>query len=93
MSTGTSKCEFGWKAKNFELLSIDEKFYKLDDLSGVFDTDSIKLSSLLFFWYRSSVFLPSFKKKLGILSFEDDSESVSMSTIKNHRNLGLYNVF
>lgn len=35
MSIGTSKCEFGWKAKNFELLSIDEKFYKLDDLRGV----------------------------------------------------------
>ena len=34
MLVNASECEFGWKAKNFELLSIDEKFYKLDDLRG-----------------------------------------------------------
>ena len=50
----------------------------LDDLSVIFDKDSIEL-----------VFLSSFKKKLGILSFESDS----MSAIKNHVDLGLYNTF
>jgi len=33
------------------------------------------------------------QKKLGTLSFEDGSESGSMSAIKNHIDLDLYNMF
>lgn len=28
-------CEFGWKAKDFQLLSVDEKYYTLNDLKGL----------------------------------------------------------
>ncbi len=34
MPVNASICNFGWKAKEFELLSIDEKFYSLDTLKG-----------------------------------------------------------
>ena len=30
----TSNCNFGWKAKNFNLLSVDENYYSLDSLKG-----------------------------------------------------------
>ncbi len=61
----------------------------LDDLVVVFDKYSNDLVFLFFSGSEYLVLLSSFKKKLGILSFE----SGSMSAIKNHVDLGLYNVF
>ena len=34
MPVNASICNFGWKAKNFKLKSIDEKIYTLQDLKG-----------------------------------------------------------
>ena len=34
MPVNASNCNFGWKAKDFRLLSIDEEFYSLDILKG-----------------------------------------------------------
>ena len=30
----STKCNFGWEAKEFDLISIDDKFYNLSDLKG-----------------------------------------------------------
>ncbi len=30
----TSNCNFGWKAENFNLLSVDDNYYSLDSLKG-----------------------------------------------------------
>ena len=35
MPVNTSNCNFGWKAKEFNLKSIDEKLYTLQDLKGL----------------------------------------------------------
>ena len=34
MSVNASNCNFGWKAKDFQLLSIDANMYGLADLKG-----------------------------------------------------------
>jgi len=34
MPVNASNTEFGWKAKNFNLLSIDDKFYSLEEIKG-----------------------------------------------------------
>ena len=34
MAVNTSNCNFGWKAKEFKLKSIDEQLYTLEDLKG-----------------------------------------------------------
>jgi hypothetical protein len=47
---------------------------------------------LIFSTRKFSVILSSFKKKLGTLSFEDGSESGFMLALKNHIDLGLYNM-
>ena len=35
MAVNTSNCNFGWKAKDFNLLSIDENYYSLNELKGL----------------------------------------------------------
>jgi hypothetical protein len=65
----------------------------LDDLGVVFNDDSNLSVLALFSLCNPSVFLSSFRKKLGTLSFEEGSESGFMSAIKNHVDLGLYNIF
>jgi len=47
---------------------------------------------LIFSTRKFSVVLSSSKKKLGTLSFEDGSESGFMFALKNHVDLGLYNI-
>ena len=73
--------------------SYGQLIVSLDDRVVVFDKDSNELVFLLFSKCRSSALLLSFKKKLDTLSFEYGSESGSMSAIKNHIDLGLYNMF
>ena len=34
MPVNASECEFGWKAKEFDLLSTDDEFYSLNSLKG-----------------------------------------------------------
>jgi len=64
----------------------------LDGCIVVFNDGSLEAFFLIFSKRESSVILSSFKKKLGTLSFEDGSESGSMFEIKNHVDLGLYNI-
>ena len=35
MAVNTSNCEFGWKAKDFNLLSVDENYYSLNSVKGL----------------------------------------------------------
>ena len=34
MSVNASECKFGWKAKDFNLLSVDNKYHSLDSMIG-----------------------------------------------------------
>jgi hypothetical protein len=64
----------------------------LDGWVVLFNDSSPESIFLISSTRKFSVILSSFKKKLGTLSFEDGSESGSMLAIKNHVDLGLYNM-
>ncbi|SVB36982.1 uncharacterized protein METZ01_LOCUS189836, partial [marine metagenome] len=64
----------------------------LDDCVVVFNDGSLESIFLIFSTRKFSVVLSSSKKKLGTLSFEDGSESGFMFALKNHIDLGLYNI-
>jgi hypothetical protein len=64
----------------------------LDGCVVLFNDGLPELIFLISSTRKFSVILSSFKKKLGTLSFEDGSESGFMLALKNHIDLGLYNM-
>ena len=42
MPVNASNCDFGWKAKDFRLLSVDGKLYSLELLKGNLPNHSLK---------------------------------------------------